>query len=277
MLRSLFTIAFLPLLFAPAAFAVDGVLEINEASVAAAGGFPFSISQAGSYRLTGNLTVPASTNGIEASVDGVRIDLNGFTLAGQGSCAATLDGDGKLISVSCTNTSGIGVSGASRVSNGTVRGFGTGFSGVPGRAVEIDRMTFTENFTGLLGVSGGGSVRITNSLFSLSAQDGASCLSLAGTTTVLDSTFERNGTRGIYLGAGLARNSSFHQNGTEGIRSNASRSALIESNYFEDNTWGIFGNISVGYRGNVFFDNTTNINANPVNLGGNLCDTVVCP
>ena len=51
--------------------AVDGVVEINQAKALAGGvtagdtaGFPATISQSGSYRLTGNLTVPdADTEG----------------------------------------------------------------------------------------------------------------------------------------------------------------------------------------------------------------------
>jgi len=40
--------------------AVDGTIEINQAKVLAQGGsFPYTIGASGSYRLTGNLTVPA--------------------------------------------------------------------------------------------------------------------------------------------------------------------------------------------------------------------------
>jgi hypothetical protein len=274
--RAPFVIAFLQLLLAPAAFAVDGVLEINQASVAAGGGFPLSIAQAGSYRLTSDLVVPASTNGIAASVDGVRIDLNGFSLAGAGSCSPTIDGDGKLTSVICSGTTGVGVDGVAGLSNGTIRGFGTGILGATGRAIELDRMIVTENVRGLDAASSG-SVRITDSRFSVHLEEGADCQFVQGTTIVRNSTFERNAQRGLYLGAGLASHSSFHQNKGEGIRSNNSRAALVESCYFEDNVWGIFGNPSVGYRGNVFFDNTTNVNANPVILDDNLCGTSVCP
>ena len=56
------------------ALAVDGVIEINQARALAGGvtagdsaGFPVTLSASGSYRLTGNLTVPSSTSGIVAS------------------------------------------------------------------------------------------------------------------------------------------------------------------------------------------------------------------
>ncbi len=52
-------------LAASSARAVDGVLEINQTIVMAAGGFPYSITQPGSYILTGNLAVSAAgTNAI---------------------------------------------------------------------------------------------------------------------------------------------------------------------------------------------------------------------
>jgi len=50
--------------FAASAGAVDGTIEINQAKVLAAGGFPYLIGTSGSYRLTGNLTV--SSNGTDA-------------------------------------------------------------------------------------------------------------------------------------------------------------------------------------------------------------------
>lgn len=69
-------------LFAAAAFATDGQVLINQSTVMAAGGFPYTISQPGSYKLSGNLTVPANANGIVITVSNVSIDLNGFSITG---------------------------------------------------------------------------------------------------------------------------------------------------------------------------------------------------
>jgi len=63
-------------------FAVDGTTLINQATVIAAGGFPYKITQPGSYKLTGNLTVPANLDGIDVMSDDVTIDLNGFSITG---------------------------------------------------------------------------------------------------------------------------------------------------------------------------------------------------
>ncbi len=76
---------------APPAWAVDGVTLIDQNRAIAGGvtpadpaGFPVSINQPGSYRLSGNLTVPMGVNGIEINVDGVSLDLNGFSIVGPG-------------------------------------------------------------------------------------------------------------------------------------------------------------------------------------------------
>jgi len=90
---------------------VDGTIEINQAMVLANGGFPYTISASGSYRLTGNLTVPAGTNRINVTPSNVTIDLNGFSITGPGDSSA----------------SGIGINASAaadaRVENGMVTGF----------------------------------------------------------------------------------------------------------------------------------------------------------
>jgi hypothetical protein len=43
----------------PCAFAVDGQVLIDQAAVMAAGGFPYKITSLGSYKLSGNISVPA--------------------------------------------------------------------------------------------------------------------------------------------------------------------------------------------------------------------------
>ncbi len=70
------------------AFAIDGVILINQSTVMAAGGFPYVISQSGSYKLSGNLTMFTSDTGNHAGTDvaigiaqnNVTLDLNGFPI-----------------------------------------------------------------------------------------------------------------------------------------------------------------------------------------------------
>jgi hypothetical protein len=91
---------------AQAVFASDGILEINQACATSSvgcfpgdtGGFPVTITQAGSYRLTSNLTNSSNDVGtIQMRANLVDLDLNGFTIGGPAQCSA----DG---TVHCTNT-----------------------------------------------------------------------------------------------------------------------------------------------------------------------------
>jgi hypothetical protein len=97
---------------------------INQSTVMAAGGFPYVISQAGSYKLSGNLTVPdANTTAIQVTADNVTIDFNGFSILGPLVCVGTPV-------TSCNPAPGIGIGIFGNVSrnvtvvNGTVRGLG---------------------------------------------------------------------------------------------------------------------------------------------------------
>lgn len=88
------------LLAASSAGAVDGVILIDQNKALAGGvtpgdspGFPITISQPGSYRLSGNLSVPnQSTTAIEVRTENVTIDLNGFSILGPGLPAPALPG-----------------------------------------------------------------------------------------------------------------------------------------------------------------------------------------
>jgi len=68
-------------------FAVDGIILIDQNRALAGGvtpgdlaGFPVTITQPGSYRLASPLNVPTGQNGIEITVPGVTLDLNGFSI-----------------------------------------------------------------------------------------------------------------------------------------------------------------------------------------------------
>ena len=106
--------------------AADGVIEINQAIVEANDGFPYVISEPGSYILSGNLTVPdENTTAIEVQADHVTVDLNGFAIIGPVQCTAENG------SVSCSpEGTGFGVRAQfafpTVVRNGSVRGMGSG-------------------------------------------------------------------------------------------------------------------------------------------------------
>src|ERR1700689_5095189 len=76
-------------------YAVDGVVLINQSNAAAgsitpgdAPGFPITISQSGSYKLSSDLIVPdANTTAIEITAKWVTIDMNGFSIIGPVACS----------------------------------------------------------------------------------------------------------------------------------------------------------------------------------------------
>jgi hypothetical protein len=103
--------------------------EIDQASVKAEGGFPFKITKSGSYKLTGNLDVPAGADGIDILAPDVTIDLNGFSIMGPVVCTG-------VVPATCpTATAGVGINGSGdpgtlgpadvKVFNGSVRGMGS--------------------------------------------------------------------------------------------------------------------------------------------------------
>lgn len=69
-------------------YGVDGQILINQSTVNAAGGFPYQITQPGSYKLSGNLMMNTSVlgnfNGMDVAIsigsNNVTLDLNGFTI-----------------------------------------------------------------------------------------------------------------------------------------------------------------------------------------------------
>lgn len=262
------------------AFAVDGVVLLNQ-SVALAGmggcdtpGFPITICNAGSYKLSGNLTVAdANTDVIDVRADNVTVDLNGFTISGPVTC--TKD----TIPPPCSaGGTGIGVSGLLIVGkiatfyanvtvlNGVVRGMGS---------------------TGVL-LRGEGS-RAEGVHVESNHDDGLNVLGLVTKCTAVS-----NGGNGIY--GDIVSYSSSSWNGGVGIRSNG----VVSNNYVSVNGgdgirssgevsynvvgfnqgWGIVGDtgpLSVGIIGNNINANSAGAVKDTVNMGHNLCNGALCP
>lgn len=104
------------------AFAVDGVVDINQTRAVAGGvtfgdsaGFPVTISASGSYRLTGNVgTSGSNVTIVDITASDVSLDLNGFAISCESRVGAC-NGTGNGIQASGNNI---------RVHNGIVRGMG---------------------------------------------------------------------------------------------------------------------------------------------------------
>jgi hypothetical protein len=246
---ALFAVALLP----AGLFAVDGQVLISQASVTAAGGFPYVITQAGSYKLSGNLTPPNNVDAIHINSNNVTLDLNGFTI---GSAACVPD--------TCGATSAYGVFSSTThayynitIRNGTVSGMGAGIY-LNGDSITVEDLHIRNIVNNGITItwSGGndpGSVIVRHNTI-----DGARVgLSVTGSALVTDNTFSFN-----LVGASIG-----NEFGT------TIGPAMVKGNTFYSNTLGLTL-YHGGYLNNAFSG------GGPVygkNLGGNLCNNVACP
>jgi len=228
------------LLTARSTFAVDGVVLIDEAAVLAGGitsgdgpGYPVTISDPGSYRLSENLKVPAGISGFWIETNDATLDLNGFTILGAGPGSGFADG----IFIFGNNV---------EVRSGTVRDFGR------------------------------------HGIFSRNAGKCFDCTDAEG-VRIVDVRAIGNGFNGIRLESqgGLVEGCSAHTNGNAGINAQGNGTLVKNSVARNNKTYGIIGGSNSGYRSNVLTANNGG-DLNPqvlggVNLGENLCGTVVCP
>jgi hypothetical protein len=260
-------LGFLLLLGSAPARALEGAVLINHDRVIAAGGYPFTITAPGSYRLAGNLDVtgaadPPNTTAISVNASGpVHIDLNGFSIVGPGT-----PGTGRGIDF----VSGSGHS----VRDGIVRGMGD--SGIlSGSNTLVEYVTAVDN--GLNGIFVGSRSSIRHCR---AARNGNTGLAVDQFATVEDSLSQGNADFGIHSSqkGTVYRGSIAWQNGNGGFY--ASDTAVVEGNIARNNgtngvrTWnnsvvssnvsgfnggdGFLGGGQTSYRHNVSFNNTDN-------------------
>ena len=258
------------------ALAVDGVILIDQNRALAgnvtpgdAAGFPVTITQPGSYRLSGNLTVPnQNTTAILITASHVTIDLNGFAIIGPTDCSGNLNpcaaaGTGRGIASPGTpflfggNVPVFNVT----IRNGTVQGMGDLGIFLQGDSNLIEHTHVRSN--------GNGGILIESS------PD-------LGTSIVQNNTLQRNGRSadnprsGIEVLRGAVRNNVVDASGLSGI------SVSVGSVSYNVSTRNAFGGINLGngasYIGNVLRDNApANVLGAGVNQGQNLCGLAVCP
>jgi hypothetical protein len=263
------SLALATLTSSPGAFAVDGVILIDQNRALAGGvtpgdtaGFPVTISRPGSYRLSGNLTLNnTSVNAIEINANDVTLDLNGFSIQGPLVCVFAprptscqgLTGDGAGV----TNNQGVadpfapgnGTASNITVLNGTIRGMlvGIAFSGA-GKAMRVERVRVEGNGHGIV------------------MQDGA----------VSESIVNRNIQIGIRIGGnGSVSRSTADANGFNGIEFQGA--ALVDRNTASNNgQFGLSLQSTAGYLGNVMNNNGDAPVIGGVSLGHNLCNGALC-
>jgi len=176
---------------------------------------PYTITQSGSYYITGDLT--SSSNGIQVMVNHVTIDLMGYSIRGTGS------GYGIFILAAMQNV---------EVRNGTITLFGdygiyASASSNNLRVIEVRTV-----------VNGGSGIYL----------EGKGEL-------VKDCTASKNGSYGIYVGNGsTVTGNTAYDNGSHGIFAEAGSTVTVNTAYYNEN-YGIAlgGNNLV--NGNTAYDN----------------------
>lgn len=271
--------------------AVDGVVEINGASALAGGvtpgdgpGFPVTISQPGSYRLTSDLTTGSGdVTLIEIIADSVTLDLNGFRLrctgelcvpgtgrgvdsssddvvvrnggvVGTGSFGLRLAGVDALVQdvrVLGTQATGIVLGPRGRALRVAVHGNGqTGIEA--GSGSHLAYVTAQENGNNGIFIFEGSSV-----LHSLARSNGAAGIFVSGDGTLIGNMAFGNAGVGLLGGTG----STFHQNtgnenGTDGI-SCATSCTIVENTAYNNGSDGIAAGSASLVRGNTTVSNGT--------------------
>jgi hypothetical protein len=209
-MRSLLSLLFF-LAFATPALASDGVLEINQACATSAdgcfpgdaGGWPVTIASRGSYRLTGNLSVPTNTKAVQIDSNLVTLDLGGFSVDGTNTCSG-------YPVLGCTLVQGVpGIQSSQylvTVRNGSVTGMGGGCIYLTGPSSEVDNVRVL--FCGWHGIEMGPlgrvsrSASVANMLYGISMNDGG---------WLVDSETRGNRGQGVYMG-GTSHGGSLIQN-----------------------------------------------------------------
>lgn len=267
------------LCLASGALATDGVIEINQAKVIASGGFPFQISQSGSYRLTSDLDVtvvglPDSTNTDAIQIVGAAsttIDLNGFRLLGPADCD----------SFPCANLgTGAGIRsevGSNRlitIRNGSVMRMGGKGLLVTSGDVRITDVSLLENGAGGIDMSagvvsrviarrnGGHGISAYNAVIESSvASDNLGNEILATFATIQDCTLDPNSGIAIQLFKGTIQNTHVKTSGSIAVTC-TSDCALGGNKFTECNGAGCLGGAGVLLQ---------------VPPASNMCGGVVCP
>jgi hypothetical protein len=265
------------------AAASDGVIEINQTCAVQSGcldgdnpGFPVTINSPGSYKLTGNLSVPnENTTAILVNTTALSIDLNGFVISGVTTCS----GAPSSMNFQCSPTgSGSGISAAGAVlalTNGRIEKMG-GIGASGGQGSVFQDLSFSQN--GGLAIDTLLASQVQN--VRVIANGGGIDAALGSVTRCTVVQVDGDG----IIGGGLIADNRVINVGGNGIFSG---SGVVRGNTVEIATGFALTTTSgaIGYINNVFLANNGS-SANPqvgpsVNireLGTNICGTnTTCP
>jgi len=254
-------------------YAVDGQTLINQATVNAAGGFPYVISQAGSYKLSGNLIVSDNTkDAIVIAHDFVTLDFGGFSIIGpvdcsSGTCVGTPQGQFSSAGVVTIHAFDQGSPFFNiTIRNGTIQGMGYGIHLV-GDSNLVEYMNVRSNSAPAISLfradAGGSLQRVQYCNVNLNEE-------------------------GILIDGGQVISNNVSSNRGEGIGI-AGDAAIVNQNVVVGNLEGgltavdLNGhphNNTISYGGNTFKNNVQgDVASSPgnVNTGHNVCGTALCP
>ncbi len=207
----------------PGVYAVEGV-DLIDQKAALAGrvtpgdtpGFPVTISQPGSYRLTSNLVVPdAATTAVQITANDVTLDLNGFSIIGPNTCTpnpvrCTYSGGG--IGVAAVGPQGVVSPANVRLMNGTVRGMGGHGVRMMGDGTVVERVNSVSN-------GGPGIVVGAGMVIDSVAQLNGSGAALVG--LIVRGSISANNVFGIFVRpGGVATGNSVYSNAAGGLSVN---------------------------------------------------------
>ena len=243
--------------------AVDGVTLIDQNKALAgnvtpgdAPGFPVTLSQPGSYRLAGTLTVPdAATTAIAITSSFVTLDLNGFSIIGPGNCDSGRDcprGEGSGVIARLGFNPLVNIA----IRNGSIKGMGSHGIDVDGNAVAVEQIVARGN--------GGAGIQIGRARFGADSR----------ANSVRNSAALNNGLSGIQLDEGLISFNVVADNGNSGIFLN--RGSVSNNVVTANRNKGLDLGGTAGYHGNALIGNGVGAQGG-VNQGQNLCDSAACP
>ena len=280
------------LLLTSLAHAGDGVVELSQeralagnAELGDAPGFPLSLTAPGAYRLTGNLQAPAGQQAIELLSEGIDLNLGGFAVSGQQSCAGFT-----ASTLTCTNAHGAdGIYTEfplNRVHNGSVQGFDIG--------VHLQHMSHVHNVKvryNVIGIQVLDATIVTHCSAQLNSSHGIQTdvhsvvqgnqaylnaghgLSANKGSVVLHNAASRNGLTGFETlsGRSVIANNTSTSNGDNGFRASAG-SVLLGNLATGNGNLGFWLNANAAYGDNHLLD--------PVSggqqIGPNLCSGGPC-
>ena len=283
----LLVLPLLTLTLAPPVFASDGVLEINQTCAVNTGcfpgdapGFPVEIVTAGSYALTGDLTLSSTVDAVLVSADRVSLDLRGFSIR----CIVF----GCLNGINATDRADLRLRGGS-IAGFSLRGVIAGSNArvwdlvASGNGLELgERSDAARCNLSLAGLLVGARSVVRHNIVSDSGGIG---ISAGEATVIVGNQIRRSQSHGVFAGeASVLAENSIRDSGGVGVT--VREGSLLLGNTMVQSTFlGVVANTAgqaFGYAENVFTGNGTDpeiqVSSEGVELGMNLCGSDnVCP